>query len=73
VTPPAARALRSTFPTERRSNLTEKTDMRRMRDALHHMLNPLHMYCRLKGIGVGHDAAHKMCRAYERYIFRLLP
>jgi len=31
------------------------------------------MYCRLKEIGVGHGAAHKMCRAYERYIFRLLP
>jgi len=47
--------------------------MRRMRDVLHHMLNPLHMYCRLKAMGLGHGAAHKMCHVYERYIFRLLP
>lgn len=47
--------------------------MVRFRLALQHLFNPLHMYCRLKDIGLGAPAAQRMCRAYERYIYRFLP
>jgi len=47
--------------------------MKRLRNAVQHMLNPLHMYCRLKDIGVRGPAAQVMCRAYERYIYRFFP
>lgn len=40
---------------------------------MQHMLNPLHVYCRLKDIGVSGPLAHRMCRMYERFVFRLLP
>lgn len=44
--------------------------MRRIRNAVHHFFNPLHVYCRLKDIGLSKPVAHKMSRAYERYVFR---
>ncbi len=47
--------------------------MRRFRSAMQHMLNPLHMYCRLKDFGIAAPAAKRMCRAYERYIYRFFP
>ena len=35
-----------------------------------HYLSPLHLFCRLKGLGLGsHDAARWAAR-YERYIYR---
>jgi len=45
----------------------------RFRNAFHHVFNPLHVYCRLKDFGLSAPVAHKMCRAYERFVFRLLP
>ena len=45
----------------------------RFRKAVHHVLNPLHVYCRLKDMGLSGPMAHKMCRAYERFVFRLIP
>jgi hypothetical protein len=47
--------------------------MKRLRDALQHMLNPLHVYCRLKDIGMPSPVAHMVSRTYERVFFRLLP
>jgi hypothetical protein len=45
----------------------------RFRKAFQHVFNPLHVYCRLKDIGLPGFMARKMCRAYERFVFRLLP
>lgn len=45
----------------------------RFRNAFHHVLNPLHVYCRLKDFGISGRMAKRMTRAYERYVFRLLP
>ena len=47
--------------------------MTRFRNAFHHVFNPLHVYCRLKDMGLPAPVAQKMCRAYERFVFRLLP
>ncbi len=44
--------------------------MRRLRDAVQHFLNPLHMYCRLKDMGLAGPTAHRMCLVYERFIYR---
>ena len=35
----------------------------------HHM-NPLHVFCRLKGLGMGSLEAAKWAARYERYIYR---
>lgn len=45
--------------------------MRRIRNAVHHLFNPLHVYCRLKDIGLSKPVAHRVSRVYERYVFRL--
>jgi len=34
-----------------------------------HILNPLHIYCRLRDIGLTKGAAGFICRFYERAIF----
>jgi hypothetical protein len=44
--------------------------MFRLRMAVQHFFNPLHMYCRLKDMGLAGPTAHKMCRVYERLIYR---
>lgn len=44
--------------------------MFRLRMAVQHFFNPLHMYCRLKDFGLAGPTAHKMCRVYERLIYR---
>ena len=36
-----------------------------------HLFNPLHVYCRLRELGLSGDAAHKICGVYER-LYRLL-
>jgi len=41
-----------------------------MTTALKHYLNPLHVYCRLRDIGLGKGVASFLCRCYERMIFR---
>jgi hypothetical protein len=35
-----------------------------------HYMNPLHVYCRLRGLGVSHGTAKYVCRSYERYLFQ---
>ncbi len=35
-----------------------------------HYMNPLHIYCRLRDIGIGKGTAVFLCRIYERSIFR---
>ena len=41
-----------------------------MTAALKHYLNLLHIYCRLRDLGMGKDAAVFLCRVYERSFFR---
>ena len=35
-----------------------------------HHLNPLHIFCRLRGIGLPKTVAILICRFYERVIFK---
>jgi len=46
--------------------------IRAMTTALKHYLNPLHVYCRLRDIGIAKKTAIFLCRFYERTIFNLL-
>jgi hypothetical protein len=41
-----------------------------MTTALKHYFNPLHVYCRLRDIGLGKGMASFLCRCYEKMIFR---
>jgi hypothetical protein len=41
-----------------------------MTAALKHYLNPLHVYCRLRDLGMGKGTAVFLCRIYEHSIFR---
>lgn len=47
--------------------------MARIRNAIQHVFNPLHVYCRLKDFGLPGPVAKRVCRAYERFLFPLLP
>ena len=38
--------------------------------ALKHYMNPLHVYCRLRDLGIGKEPATCLCRIYERIIFK---
>jgi hypothetical protein len=46
--------------------------MRQIRNFMQHFFNPLHVYCRLKDMGVKTPTAHKMSKAYERYLWRFI-
>jgi len=35
-----------------------------------HYMNPLHVYCRMRDIGIAKGAAKLLCRVYERSIYR---
>ena len=39
---------------------------------LKHYVNPLHIYCRLRDMGIAKGWAMSLCRNYERSIFRPL-
>ena len=39
---------------------------------LQHYLNPLHIYCRLRDMGIAKKIALRLCRLYERVIFKPL-
>ena len=44
--------------------------MPKIRSNFQHLLNPLHVYCRLRSIGVAHRAANRVCGWYERVLYR---
>jgi len=46
--------------------------MRQIRNFMQHFFNPLHVYCRLQDLGVKAPTAHRMSRAYERYLWRFI-
>jgi hypothetical protein len=43
-----------------------------MGSTLKHYLNPLHIYCRLRDIGLAKGQAVVICRFYEKTFFKLL-
>ncbi|BCS88211.1 hypothetical protein [Pseudodesulfovibrio sediminis] len=44
--------------------------MTRLRSRLQHRLNPLHIYCRLRTLGLTHSVATAMSRYYEHILYR---
>ena len=40
-----------------------------MSATIKHYLNPLHIYCRLRDLGLGKSMAAFLCRFYEKTIF----
>ena len=46
--------------------------MERIRDKLQHRFNPLHLYCRLRAVGLTHNAASLLSRCYERALYRIV-
>jgi len=40
-----------------------------MGTVLQHYLNPLHIYCRLRDMGITKGAASLLCRIYEQTIY----
>ncbi|TET93070.1 MAG: hypothetical protein E3J46_00320 [Desulfobacteraceae bacterium] len=47
------------------------TESRYLLSGIKHYMNPLHIYCRLRDIGIAKGLALFMCRNYERSIFKL--
>jgi hypothetical protein len=45
---------------------TETDPPMSFRLAVQHVLNPLHVYCRLRELGFSNQTAHRFCGAYER-------
>lgn len=41
-----------------------------MSSAIAHYMNPLHIYCRLRDLGLGKRPARFLCCFYERAIFK---
>ncbi|WP_170304573.1 hypothetical protein [Desulfolutivibrio sulfodismutans] len=41
-----------------------------LKNSLQHLLNPVHMYCRLMDFGMTKNRARRMCAVYERLIYR---
>lgn len=41
-----------------------------VRDQLQHVLNPLHVYCRLKEAGLTEAVARRLTETYERAFYR---
>jgi hypothetical protein len=40
--------------------------------SIQHYLNPLHIYCRLRNLGLTRDHSIFLCKIYERVIFKRL-
>lgn len=46
--------------------------VKNMRCQLQHLLNPLHLYCRLQQAGLKESLARRLCEVYERSVYRRL-
>ena len=46
--------------------------MRTLHRHLQHLLNPLHLYCRLMQAGLAQPVARRLCLVYERTVYRHL-
>jgi hypothetical protein len=45
--------------------------MSQIKGFLQHHFNPLHVYCKLRKLGVVTPVAQRVCNYYERYFYRL--
>lgn len=45
--------------------------IRRIQAAWQHFTNPVHVYCRLRDLGLGADSSRGICVFYERCLKRL--
>jgi len=43
-----------------------------IRQTLRHVLNPLHVFCRLRALGLSKRASLRLAHVYERYLFFVL-
>lgn len=43
--------------------------MYRLRLVVRHVFNPLHVFCRLRDVGVCGPMAMRVCRVYERWLY----
>jgi len=46
--------------------------MKVLRDFCQHIFNPLHIFCRLRKIGISPIMARSVCRVYERGVYRFI-
>ncbi|QJB55151.1 hypothetical protein [Pseudodesulfovibrio sp. zrk46] len=46
--------------------------MKVLRDFCQHIFNPLHIFCRLRKMGLPIVAARSLCRVYERGVYRFI-
>ncbi len=46
--------------------------MTQIRAKLQHRLNPLHIYCRLRNLGLAHRTARVVSTCYEKIVYRLV-
>jgi hypothetical protein len=68
----AGKAGSGTRIASHRENLEpEETAMRRLRQTLQHLLNPPHLFCRRRDLGLAATRARRWCGAYERVLYRL--
>ena len=44
--------------------------MHTVRCFFQHHMNPLHVYCRLRSLGMHNSAAFRVCSLYEKYVYR---
>jgi hypothetical protein len=44
--------------------------MRYFKGFIQHHLNPLHVYCKLRRLGVMTPVAQRFCTYYERFLYR---
>jgi hypothetical protein len=42
----------------------------RIRARVHHLANPLHVYCRLRSLGVGRELSLRLAELWEKAFFR---
>ncbi len=49
----------------------QETLMRHVKHFLQHRFNPLHVYCRLRDVGLSPRTAGRVSGLYERYVYRM--
>ncbi|WP_353118624.1 hypothetical protein [Nitratidesulfovibrio sp.] len=49
----------------------QETLMRHVKHFLQHRFNPLHVYCRLRDVGLSPRTAGRVSGLYERYVYRV--
>jgi len=57
-------------PAQQQAPGKEGDTMNTMRRQLQHFFNPLHVYCRLQQAGLAEPLARRLCKAYERAVYR---